>query len=177
MDACVIDRSDDGHAISGTALFVAGGVPAKIDYRVFCDTDWCSKSAQVRGWIGTEIKTIDVLRSSHGVWTVNGENIAGVDGLLDIDLGFTPATNTNAIRRLRLESGVTVKTTAFWLDLEDWTFKPLQQTYRRISENVLIYSSPSHDYHAELAVDEFGIIQSYPDLWEAISCTSASTLQ
>jgi hypothetical protein len=54
-------------------------------------------------------------------------------GLLDVDLGFTPASNTNAIRRLDLGIGETTETIAVWLDTADWTVKPLTQSYERLS--------------------------------------------
>jgi len=42
--------------------------------------------------------------------------IGGVDALRDIDLGFTPATNMNAIKRLQLPIGEHAEFTAVWLD-------------------------------------------------------------
>jgi uncharacterized protein len=169
MDACCIDLSDKGYIILGTALFLAESGPAKMDYQVICDADWSSRSARIRGWVGAEIKSFVVLRSTNDIWTVNGKRIDTLDGLLDVDLGFTPATNANAIKRLGIEIGSIVETTAVWLDVGDWSFKPLLQIYQRCSETSFVYNSPSHDYNAELQVDDFGAIRSYPQLWEAIS--------
>lgn len=174
MDACSFERSDGGYLISGAALFQAHRGPAKIEYWVFCNADWSSQSAYVSGWIGTAKKELALTRCQKGLWSTKDENIAGVDGLLDIDLGFTPATNTNALRRLKLEIGMEADTTAVWLDMEDWCFKPLRQIYRRLSETEFAYQSPLHDYAAELVTDEFGVIQSYPQLWELISTSRAT---
>ena len=104
-----------------------------------------------------------------GTRSIDGAEIENVGGLLDVDLGFTPATNTNAIRRLGLAIGEEVETTAVWLDTEDWGFKPLKQVYRRLSKTEFAYASPSHDYAAILITDDFGIVRSYPQLWAAVS--------
>jgi uncharacterized protein len=174
MDVCFLDSFSDGYAISGTAVFHADGGPTKLDYRVSCDKDWRSRSTKVRGWIGTDVRSWEVVQSSKGSWTVNGQRTALLDGLMDVDLGFTPATNTNVLNRLRLQIGAAVETTAVWLDPDDWSFKPLTQTYRRLSDTAYAYTSPVHDYTAELVVDHAGLIQSYPGLWRAVSTTQAT---
>ncbi len=168
MDVCSYCPSGDGHAISGTALFLEGGEPARFDYEVSCAPDWSSRSARICGWLGSKKLEMFLSRDPAGAWTVNGKEIGGVAGLADIDLGFTPATNTNAIRRLRLAVGEEAESTAVWLDTRDWRFKPLRQVYRRLSQTGYAYRSPLHGYAANLETDDFGIIRSYPQLWTAI---------
>lgn len=168
MDACFIDPTDDGFMISGTAIYLDENGPAKLDYCVACDDEWRSQSARVDGRIGVNRKSFELFRTIDGVWTADNEPIAAGDHLLDIDLGFTPATNTNAINRLNLDVGSSSETTALWLDADDWIFKPLKQVYERRSEFVFSYSSPPHNYNAELAIDDFGFILDYPQLWTAM---------
>ena len=72
----------------------------------------------------------------------------------DIDLGFTPASNTNAIRRLNLSRDEAADTIAVWLDTGDWTVKSLRQSYRRGNGDTFDYISPQHDYRATLIVDD-----------------------
>ncbi len=174
MDACSFAQRGDDCEISGTALFLDGKQTAKFDYRVSCTSDWSSLSAWVGGWIGSTKKELTISRSPAGMWIMDGVEVAGVTGLLDVDLGFTPATNTIAIKRLQLFVGQEEETTAVWLDTEDWSFKPLRQVYRRLSETEFAYSSPSHDYTATLLTDDFGIVRVYPQLWKAVSETTRS---
>lgn len=169
MDACVIDPSDHGYEIAGTAIYLDENGPANLAYYVACDAEWRSQSARIEGRIGVKWLSFEPFRSSDGLWTVGGEPIAASGDLLDIDLGFTPATNTNAINRLNLDVGESVETAALWLDVDDWTFKPLKQVYERRSETVYFYSSPLHNYEAELAIDHFGFVLDYPQLWRAIT--------
>lgn len=169
MDACFFDHSGAGYLISGTALYLERGGTAKFDYKVHCDADWSSRSARVNGWIGSRKKTLALSRDPEGRWIIDGDMIPDADGLLDIDLGFTPATNTNAIKRLGLEVGEHVETTAIWLDTHDWCFKPLRQVYEKLSDTEFAYRSPAHNYSAKLVADAFGIIRDYPELWSAVS--------
>ncbi len=169
MDACAFDPDRSGHILSGAALCVEDAEPARFEYRVSCDSDWASRSARVTGWQGAARREVSLSRDPRGIWTVDGHEIDWATGLLDIDLGFTPATNTNAIKRLGLAIGDEVETTAIWLDAGDWRVKPLRQAYRRLSETEFLYLSPDHDYSARLVVDDFGIVRLYPRLWTAIS--------
>ncbi len=168
MDACRIHAVAQGWAIEGTAVFGDDeNAVANLSYRLLCESDWRTREAEVRGWIGDRDWHLQLSRRPDGIWMANDRPIDLAGGLLDVDLGFTPATNTNAIRRLDLGIGEKTETTAVWLDTSDWTVKPLAQTYERVSQNAYAYTSPQHGYEAELQVDAFGIVLDYPGLWKA----------
>ena len=168
VDTCRFWRGPEGWNLIGTAIFHHDNRIARIDYRVGFDDGWKSRSAKVTGTFGELPIDLFIERSSDRHWMLDGTPIDEVDGLVDVDLGFTPATNTNAIKRLDLSVGQQSDTTAVWLDINDWSFKPLRQTYRRNSQNAYVYISPDNDYQTELEVDDFGIVRRYPDLWQAV---------
>lgn len=164
-DACRFLHDGLGWVTEGCAVFTTRGRVATLSYRLRCDDDWVSRSASVQGWIDAEPLAIEIARTTQGGWSVNGIEIRKLKGLSDIDLGFTPATNTHALRRLDLTVGETAETTAVWLDDADWTVKPLPQSYRRASANGYDYASPLHDFRARLRTDDFGAVLDYPQLW------------
>jgi len=141
------------------------GVPALLNYRVICDDNWLTRRGEVSGWMGDSAIGLTVERDAKDIWFSSGNRIPELDGLTDLDLGFTPATNTNAIQRMELAIGQGADTTAAWLDPSDWKLKPLRQNYLRIGMCTYDYESPSHDYRAKLQTDEFGLIVEYPGLW------------
>lgn len=162
-DACRFGRLDDGWVIEGHAVFHENEA-VSLAYRLDCDASWTTRAARVVGWLGKRELDLDIRR--HGdSWTLNSKPVDIRSA--DVDLGFTPATNTNAMRRLDLAVGEEVETTALWLDTTDWTLKPLPQTYRRLSATRHAYVSPLHDFRAELETDDFGVILDYPGLWRA----------
>jgi hypothetical protein len=167
-DACRFVSRDEGWAIEGQANFVHEGAVACLSYSLLCAPDWTSRLAVVNGWVGHRPLSLVIERSDAAGWQLNGQAVPGSEALLDVDLGFTPASNTNAIRRLGLGIGDRTETTALWLDSEDWTLKPLVQSYHRTSATTFAYASPIHGYQAELETDGFGVIRSYPDLWVAV---------
>jgi hypothetical protein len=167
-DACRIAKSDLGWDIQGAAVFMNDGGPAWLQYSLRFDNFWVTRAGRVIGWTGSFGLDLVIYRADDGKWTVNGDLVQGVDGIGDLDLGFTPATNTNAIRRMALGLGDRATTVAVWLDTADWTFKQLPQTYNRIANDRYQYCSPTHNYHAELRVDAFGCVVEYPSLWSSV---------
>ncbi|MGP3698521.1 putative glycolipid-binding domain-containing protein [Rhodobacter sp. NSM] len=168
-DACRYRETPEGWMIDGTAVFTHADRAAMLSYHVMCDPEWASRGAAVSGWIGSRPFRLDLWRADDGLWRVNGHIDRSLDGLQDIDLGFTPATNTTAIRRLRLPEGSGARSVAVWLDDGDWTVKPLVQTYRHVARGRYAYESPLHDYGATLLVDDFGTVTDYPELWKMVS--------
>lgn len=168
MEACRFRPMGDGWEIQGTASYRENGTVVSLTYIILCTDDWITQRARVNGWQGNRDIHIDLNRSPTGRWTVNGKQIDGTDGLFDVDLGFTPATNTLAIRRLNLAVGDEAETTAVWLDVSDWSLKPLRQIYRRTGETEYGYISPDTAYEAVLTVDTFGAVSVYPCLWSAL---------
>ena len=168
MDACRIHASAGGWTIEGVAVFgdVENAV-ANLSYRLHCEGDWTTREAEVHGWIGHRECRLRLSMGPNGIWMANDRPVDLTHGLLDVDLGFTPASNTNAIRRLNLGIGEKTETTAVWLDTDDWTVRPLRQTYERVSLDVYAYTSPQHGYEAELKVTASGIVLDYPGLCKA----------
>jgi hypothetical protein len=157
--------TETGWAITGAACFDEDGLAVALAYRIDCDGRWLSERARVTGWVGSGALDLTLRRQPDSSWQVNGHVDDRLTGLVDIDLGFTPASNTLALRRLALAEGAEAETTAVWLDATDWTAKPLRQTYRRRTPQTYDYHSFAHDFHAILQVDEFAAVTDYPELW------------
>src|SRR5262249_16015517 len=88
--------------LTGTAVFTEAGEPCRLDYRVVCDHAWRTLSGSVAGWWGDRAIGVEVRCDAERRWSLNDVPCLAVAGCLDIDLGFTPATNLLPIRRLGL---------------------------------------------------------------------------
>ncbi len=168
IDLCRILRSEESWHLMGTATGLHSGAPLHVDYHVACDASWVTRTARLLGWVGDRRIDLVIRRDDKGSWTCNEQPVPGVLGAMDIDLGFTPATNTVAVRRSCLAPGAYVESTAAWLDEADWTLKPLRQTYRRMTDKQFEYTSPANGFRAILTLDEAMLVCDYPDLWTAI---------
>jgi uncharacterized protein len=166
-DACRLFRIGHGWKLEGVSVFRQGLAPAKLAYELAVDTSWRARSGSIVGWIGQKPVSCSFAREGAGAWIVNGKAVPGLDRLVDLDFGFTPATNLPQLRRLALEPGQTAKAPAAWFDLEAGALICLPQRYERRGETEYWYEAPSVGYAGLLEVLPNGYIQTYPGLWQA----------
>jgi hypothetical protein len=159
-------RGAGGWQIDGEAVFLHAGVPAVLRYSVACDADFVSNAGRVRGWVGEETLELTLDSPRPGRWTLNGEHESAVDGCVDLDLGFTPATNLLPLRRLSLSIGKSARITSAWLDIATGRLEPLVQVYDRRTEDSYWYEAPRFGYAASLEVTPEGFVRLYPALWQ-----------
>jgi hypothetical protein len=169
FDACALVAIDDGWRLEGAASFLDEGTrePTWLAYELECDGAWRSRAARVHGFVGAAQVGVFIARDASGAWCVNGAPQAGLDACVDIDLGFTPATNLTQLRRLALEVGAAADVPVAWLDVGASSLSRLPQRYERMSVGRYQYASPTVGYAAELDVDDNGFVSEYPRLWTA----------
>jgi hypothetical protein len=166
-DACRLTTAAAGWRLDGSAVFTQNGLPARLDYHVACDAAWRTQYGEVLGSIGSSPIALRIARMSGGEWTLNDRVIAGLANCVDLDLGFTPATNLLPVRRLDLAEGQSADAPAAWLDASAGTLDLLRQRYTRRGELRYWYEAPKFAYAALLEVTESGWVRRYPGLWEA----------
>ncbi len=166
-DAARIAALADGHRVAGTAVVVAGDQPCRLDYDVVCDRRWVTREARVEGWIGGAPVHVLLRADGRGSWWRDGVPQPHVDGCLDVDLGFTPATNTLPIRRLGLEVGTSSAVRAAWVRFPEFTLEALDQVYRRTGAAAYRYESGEGRFTAGIAVTAGGVVTDYEGFWSA----------
>jgi len=168
-DACRLEQCAGGWRIEGTAVFAENGRPTQLAYQVTCDDGWRTLHGEVHGWAGSERVSFSVARAPDGVWRLNGAPVSGLEGCLDLDYGFTPATNLLQLRRAALAVGQAADVPVAWLDVSAATLDRLEQRYERRREATYWYEAPRFDYAALLELDPAGFVERYPGLWESVA--------
>lgn len=168
-DACRLDENDSGWNLRGTAVFRHDSAPAQLTYQVLCDPAWRTLQGRVEGWFGAHPVAFNIARTYTGGWTLNGQVVPSLENCVDLDLGFTPATNLLPLRRLDLADGQAAEAPAAWLNVSTGTLTALPQRYERRSKVTYWYEAPSVHYAALLEVAPSGFVLRYPGLWEAES--------
>ena len=164
-DACRLDETEHGFHLHGAAVLRLDGSPARLDYRVECDRSWRSRVANVHGWVASQEIDVTIAHRDER-WLLNGVPVQGLDDCIDVDFGFTPATNLLQLRRIALSVGDTADVPVAWLDVPAGTLLRLEQRYHRLAEDRYAYDAPRFGYHAELEVRRDGFARRYPGLWE-----------
>lgn len=151
--------------LTGTAVFLHERQPCRLNYLLKCDSEWQTLSAKITGWVGDEVIGVDISVDSDQHWRLNKKECADVTGCMDLDLNFSPLTNTLPIRRLDLEVGQEANVRAAWLRFPSFKLKPLEQVYRRFTSSRYQYESAGGKFVSEVEVDQEGLVLHYPNFW------------
>lgn len=164
-----VDRTATGWRLTGELDVEETGFAARLRYTIDCDPEWRTRSAVVEGEAGSGAIRFALAADGTGRWTRNGSPVPELAGALDVDLGFTPATNTLPIRRLALAVGESAPVRSAWLRFPELRLEPLEQTYTREAEQSFRYRAlvDGEPFIARLDTDAFGRVLRYEGLWEA----------
>ena len=164
-----VERTGDGWRLTGELDVGEDGVTARLRYAIDCDAQWRTRAATIDGTVGGDPFSLRLESDGAGRWTRDGVPVPWIDGALDVDLGFTPATNTLPIRRLALEVGERAPVLSAWLRFPELRLERLEQTYVRETESSFRYHAlvDGEPFVARLDTDAFGRVLVYEGLWEA----------
>lgn len=158
-DACRFAEAQGGFLIDGSVTDANWNV---LRYRVRARDDGTTRRAR----IGAKSR-IFIRRAPDDTWTLNGAAVPEVAGAQDIDFGFTPATTTLPIRRLKLAVGEQAEVLVATFDLEDGQLRPLRQVYRRTASDRYECLDTDTGKTARLKVDRQGIVRDHEGHWKA----------
>jgi hypothetical protein len=168
---CTLLDTGDGHSFHGVVVVPLGDDPGHIDYTVVVDSQWWPLLVESTITTPSGVRTIELRTRDDGGWELDGTRATDLEGCADVDLGWSPATNTIPIRRLDLEIGASASITAAWIRFPDLDVVRNEQRYTRLAQDRWRYQA--EEYEFELSVDvATGFVLAYgDDLWQA-SATS-----
>lgn len=166
-----IERVVAGWRLSGELEVREPERSARLRYAIECDSAWIARSAAVEGEADGARLSFALEHDGEGHWVCNGAARPELTGALDLDFGFTPATNLLPIRRLELGLGAQAAVRSAWLRFPELRLEPLGQSYAREAERAFRYRSQvdGAEFSALLEVDACGCVLRYEGLWEALS--------
>ena len=150
----------------GTTVFVHDKQPCRLDYRLRCNSQWETLSGRVSGWVGVKAVETEISVGQNRRWQLNGQECPQAAGCIDLDLNFSPLTNTLPLRRLNLKVGEKAEVRAAWLKFPSFEIEPLEQSYSRIDATTYRYESAGGMFVADLKVNATGFVTSYPKFWQ-----------
>jgi len=174
---CTLEQEPDGWRFRGIVLTEAATVPVLVQYAVALASDWSTRAVEIvmRSGDVTEPRELRLTVAPGPRWQIEREpspdpampqdDLMALHGLVDIDLGFSPVTNTLPIRRLDPAIGDAVAVTAAWVRFPELTIEPLPQRYIRLAERRYRYESAGGAFVAEIEVDDLGLVTAYEGGW------------
>src|SRR3989442_3541888 len=166
MERFVVGASSGGFAFSGLILQAHEDIPYVVRYRVEADAGWRTRTVEIELENGGE-RRLSLTADGDGGWSRDGQTLEQADGCIDIDLEWSPSTNTLPIRRLGLATGETKSLAAAWVRFPSLEVERLEQSYERLADGRYRYRSGR--FTADLAADDDGMVLQYGVNWKAVA--------
>jgi hypothetical protein len=172
---CTLAKGPDGYEFCGVVVTPLAQLPCHIDYSVLVDLEWRPRRVQATVTSSSGKREIDLQSRPTGGWEMDGAWVPDLVDCHDVDLGWTPATNTIPVRRLGLQIGESRSITAAWIRFPELDVVRNVQRYTRIGSDVWRYEAGEYEF--EIVVDATtGLVLAYgDDLWRASDIARAST--
>jgi hypothetical protein len=154
-----------GWTLRGTILTLSGQQPVEVRYEVACDAAWRTTQTHIALFERGRERSLDLVVEDDR-WYQRGRENRAVRGCVDVDLGWSPSTNTLPIRRLKLKVGDSSgQLNMAWVRFPELEVELLPQEYRRLSKRRYRYASRRGSFTAEIQVDEAGLVVDYNGFW------------
>lgn len=165
-------HDEGGWTLDGRVVLALDGRPFQISYRVVCDEVWHTRAVNILAREGERQLSLNLSVDTEQRWWSGEEELRTLQGCADVDLSFTPATNTLPLRRAGPTVGDSTKVDVARISFPGMEIMPAQQAYARLSERRYRYENVDSGFAAEIEVDDLGLVTCYAGLWEREGATS-----
>ncbi len=164
-ELCEIRAGSEGALLKSTTLLSFDDTPARVDYTISMNSEWETREVRIELSAGRHRQAIVLDHDDRG-WIVDGRQRPDLHACVDVDLGWTPATNTLPLRRIPIAAGQSIHSAAAWVRFPELDVVLSEQTYTRLARDHVRYQSST--FEAELVVTDDGLVTDYGDgLWRA----------
>jgi hypothetical protein len=161
----VLWRTPQGYRVHGDWVGTADGEPSLARYQLDLDATWGVQRLRAAWMTAAAVMRLHLHRTTTGDWQVNGQMRPDLRACHDVDLAWSPLTNTLPIRRLGLAVGDQRALTVAYIAPPQLTVMPDGQRYTRLAAQRWRYESLDAAFVAELTVDDDGLVIDYPPLF------------
>lgn len=157
-----------GWEIDGRYVGRHEGRAVAADYKLMLDAHWVTVRLDAAWGIGParRVLTLDRLGTR---WHVDGTPRPDLDGCIDVDIRWTPLTNSLPIRRLALPENASREIAVAWVGEGDLTVGKQAQRYTRTGTAAYRFEALDSGFAADLGVDGDGLVIDYPALFRRLA--------
>jgi len=156
-----------GWEIDGRYVGRHEGAAVAAEYRLILDPHWVTVRLEAAWGLGPA-RTWLTLDRIGTRWRANGTPRPDLDGCIDVDIRWTPLTNTLPIRRLGLQPGDAREIEVAWVGEGDLAVGKNAQRYTRTGARTWRFEALENGFAADLEVDDLGLVVDYPALFRRL---------
>lgn len=145
-----------------------GGQVLRGGYTLVVDKQW--RTLELRFMLESapgSMQGIHLLSEGEGRWTdADEQHIPELDGILDVDIQWSPLTNTLPLKRLDMQEESDHDIRVAYISLPQLALQVVDQHYHRPSASTIEFSAPGSPEKYLMDVDQDGYVSAYPELFE-----------
>jgi hypothetical protein len=141
------------------------GLPVSAGYRLDVDSAWNVLSVAATWSMAGVTHRLRLRRSAAGAWRDSRGPRPDLDECVDIDIAWTPLTNSLPVRRLGLAVGEQREIVVAYVSPPDLSVKLVRQQYTRLGMDRWRYEGYPSGFVADITVDDDGLVVNYPELF------------
>ena len=138
IERCLVEETADGPRVVGAV----SGDFGECSYELRADARWRFRSLS----LSVEGRTLGVTYDGE-TWAVDRRPRPDLNQAHEVDLAFSPVSNTLPIRRLRMEVGDSVDIVTAYVTVPDLEVTADPQRYTRVSQHDYLYESLDSDFN------------------------------
>jgi hypothetical protein len=169
LEHTAVTTEADGMSITGSAVLAGPDGPSHLVHEITAQGRTRRVVVDVDDPAGR--RRLLVERGAEGGWAVDGEARPDLDDVEEVDLSWTPATNTLALRHLDpdVEVGEAGTVVAAWVRHPELDVERVVQTYSREGDDRWRFVSGPYNFVLEVGPGH--VVLDYECLWEATHMT------
>lgn len=166
VEFCNLVKKPTDIEVNGSIISSYSGEFCKVEYSIFLNPDWTVSAFTLEAQFSQEpVNWYLNAEKGHG-WTIAHHDAEPFKDCIDIDISFTPFTNSLPVNRLHMKEGDTADIQVLYIDIMERKLKPVNQRYTRLPALQYKFENVPNDFEAVLELDENGLVVNYPDLYK-----------
>jgi hypothetical protein len=165
-------NNKDGILADGMIIHLNSENSYRIRYRIQCDSGWQVRKVEMNRLDASD-QSLVLHCDRNGHW-MNGQGkaVPTLNGCRDIDIYYSPFTNTLAIRRLGLSQGESADINVAFIAVPGLAVSAVYQRYTYLDTNpeggLYRYESLASGFTTEFPVDSDKLLIEYPKFFRRI---------
>lgn len=165
-----ITKTKNNILADGIIIHLNSDNSIRIRYEIECDQQWQVRKVDLN-MLDDSSRNLKLFSDGKGNWTNrDGKTIPELNNCMDLDIYYSPFTNTLAIRRLNLQADESKDINAAYINIPELTVISDPQRYTCLNRNansaLYLYESRDSDFKAELPVDSDMLVLDYPGFFK-----------
>jgi hypothetical protein len=168
LENCIVTITANEVIIKSVIVGCKENVIFRIDYTIKTNSNWETLFCELITQFGNARQVISFQGDGKGNWITGGILAINFKGCIDVDIPFTPLTNTLPINRLKLKEQKEENIKVIYIDIMESGIRPVSQKYKRLSGQEYNYQNVPNDFEANISVDENAFVIDYPGLFRRL---------